>query len=187
MIQEIFCSIKLTLLSIIVFVFGYALLLEGIAKLMPGNGLGETVKVGNKVVGYDLEGQNFTEDKYFNGRASACGYNATSGSGSNKGPSNPDYLKDVKARIDTFMVHNPMVKKEDIPSELVTSSASGLDPDLSPKAAYIQVNRIARARNISAERINELIAAHIQKPLLTLFGPEKVNVLQLNIALDQLK
>ena len=85
------------------------------------------------------------------------------------------------------MVHNPMVKKEDIPSELVTSSASGLDPDLSPKAAYIQVNRIARARNISAERINELIAAHIQKPLLALFGPEKVNVLQLNIALDQLK
>jgi K+-transporting ATPase ATPase C chain len=185
--QHFFPALRLTLVCIVVFMGLYTLLIWGIAQAAPGNGKGETVSVNNKVVGYKLEGQNFTADKYFNSRPSACGYNAAGSGASNKGPSNPDYLKDVQNRIDTFLVHNPSVKKEDIPSELVTASGSGLDPDLSPKGAYAQVPRIAKTRNISEEKINVLVAQQIQKPLLGLFGPEKVNVLELNIDLDKLK
>jgi K+-transporting ATPase ATPase C chain len=93
----------------------------------------------------------------------------------------------VQQRIDSFLVHNPGVKKEEIPSELVTASGSGLDPDLSPKAAYIQVKRIAHTRNIPEEALNNLIAKNIQQPLLGLFGTAHVNVLQLNIKLDKMK
>jgi len=153
----------------------------------PNEGKGETITVNNKIVGYKLEGQGFTDDKYFNSRPSAAGYNAAASGASNKGPSNPDYLKEVQNRIDTFMVHNPSVKKSDIPSELVTASGSGLDPDLSPQGACVQVPRIAKARNIAKEKINALLAEQIQKPLLGLFGPERVNVLKLNIKLDELK
>ncbi len=185
--QHFFPALRLTLVCIVVFMGLYTLLIWGIAQAAPDNGKGETVSVNNKVVGYKLEGQNFTADKYFNSRPSACGYNAAGSGASNKGPSNPDYLKDVQNRIDTFLVHNPSVKKEDIPSELVTASGSGLDPDLSPKGAYAQVQRIAKTRNISEEKINALVTQQIQKPLLGLFGPEKVNVLQLNIELDKLK
>jgi len=174
-------------MSIVVFVGLYTLLIWGIAQAAPGNGKGETVSVNNKIVGYKLEGQNFTADNYFNSRPSACGYNAAGSGGSNKGPSNPDYLKDVQSRIDTFLVHNPSVKKENIPAELVTASGSGLDPDLSPQGAYVQVARIAKARNIADEKIKALIAQQIQKPLLGLLGTEKVNILQLNIELDKLK
>lgn len=185
--QHFFPALRLTLVCIVVFMGLYTLLIWGIAQAAPNNGKGETVSVNNKVVGYKFEGQNFSDDKYFNSRPSACGYNAAGSGASNKGPSNPDYLKDVQNRIDTFLVHNPSVKKEDIPSELVTASGSGLDPDLSPKGAYVQVPRIAKARNISEEKIKELVAQQIQKPLLGLFGPEKVNVLELNIELDKLK
>jgi K+-transporting ATPase ATPase C chain len=185
--QHFFPALRLTLASIVVFMGLYTLLIWAIAQAAPDNGDGQTVSVNNKVVGYKIEGQSFTDDKYFDSRPSACGYNAAGSGASNKGPSNPDYLKDVQNRIDTFMVHNPSVKKEDIPSELVTASGSGLDPDLSPKGAYVQVSRIAKTRNISAEKINALVAQQIQKPLLGLFGPEKVNVLQLNIELDKLK
>jgi len=185
--QHILPALKLTFMSIVVFVGLYTLLIWGIAQAAPGNGKGETVSVNNKIVGYKLEGQNFTADNYFNSRPSACGYNAAGSGGSNKGPSNPDYLKDVQSRVDTFLVHNPSVKKENIPAELVTASGSGLDPDLSPQGAYVQVARIAKARNIADEKIKALIAQQIQKPLLGLLGTEKVNILQLNIELDKLK
>ncbi|MDE3182480.1 MAG: K(+)-transporting ATPase subunit C [Bacteroidota bacterium] len=185
--QHFFPALRLTLASIVVFMGLYTLLIWAIAQAAPNKGKGETVSVNNKVVGYKLEGQNFTEDKYFNSRPSAVGYNAAGSGASNKGPSNPDYLKDVQNRIDTFMVHNPSIKKEDIPSELVTASGSGLDPDLSPQGAYVQVERIAKTRNIPDKKIKALIAQQIQKPLFGLFGPEKVNVLQLNIALDNLQ
>jgi len=185
--QHFFPALRLTLVCIVVFMGLYTLLIWGIAQAAPNNGKGETVSVNNKVVGYKLEGQNFSDDKYFNSRPSACGYNAAGSGASNKGPSNPDYLKDVQNRINTFLVHNPSVKKEDIPSELLTASGSGLDPDLSPKGAYVQVPRIAKTRNISEEKIIALVAQQIQKPLLGLFGPEKVNVLELNIELDKLK
>ncbi len=175
--QYILPSLKLTLVFIILCSLLYPLLIAGIAKFAPGGGKGETVSINGKVVGYKLIGQKFTDDKYFWSRPSAASYNAAGSSGSNKGPSNPDYLKGVQEGIDTFLVHNPTVKKQQIPTELVTSSGSGLDPDLSPQGAYVQVARIAKARGISEEKINALVARQIQKPLLGLFGPEKVNVL----------
>lgn len=185
--QHILPALKLTFASIVVFVGIYTLVIWGIAQLGPNKGQGETISVNNKVAGYKLEGQNFTADNYFNSRPSAVGYNAAGSGGSNKGPSNPDYLKQVQDRVDTFLIHNPGVKKEDIPAELVTASGSGLDPDLSLKGALVQVARIAKARNISAEKISGLVAEQIQKPLLDLFGTEKINILQLNIELDKLK
>lgn len=185
--QNFFPALRLTLVCIVAFMGLYTFLIWVIAQAAPNNGKGETVSVNGKVAGYKLEGQNFTLDKYFNSRPSAAGYNAAGSSGSNKGPSNPDYLKQVQDRIDTFLVHNPSVKKEYIPSELVTASGSGLDPDLSSQGAYVQVARIAKTRNIAEEKINALIVKQIQKALLGLFGPEKINILSLNIELDKLK
>ena len=140
-----------------------------------------------KVVGYANIGQKFTEDKYFWGRPSAVDYNAAGSAGSNKGPSNPDYLKQVQGRIDSFLVHNPAVKNEEIPAELVTASGSGLDPDLSPAGATIQIKRIAAVRKLDASKLISLVNKQTEKPLLGLFGPAKVNVLKLNIELDKLK
>lgn len=165
----------------------YPLLVAGIARLAPGGGKGETVTANGRVVGYKLIGQNYTEDRYFNSRPSAVDYNAAGSAGSNKGPSNPDYLKTVQARIDTFLVHNPGVDKAAIPAELVTASGSGLDPDLSPAGAQIQVARIAKVRGLPVDRLTQLVDEHTQAPLLGIFGPAKVNVLALNVALDQLK
>ena len=185
--QHILPALMLTLVSIVVFVGLYTLLIWGIAQMAPNKGQGETVSVNNKVVGYKLEGQNFTADNYFNSRPSAAGYNAASSGGSNKGPGNPDFLKQVQDRIDTFLTHNPSIKKEDIPSDLVTASGSGLDPDISVQGAIVQVPRIAKARNIAMEKIENLVGQQTQKPLLGMMGTEKVNVLLLNIELDKLK
>jgi len=179
-------SIKMTLVLLIICSLLYPLLIAAIGKLTPGNGKGETIMVNGKVVGYAEIGQKFDQDKYFWSRPSAVAYNAAGSAGSNKGPTNPDYLKDVQSKIDTFLAHNPGVKKEEIPAELVTYSGSGLDPDISPEGAYIQVARIARVRKIREEKIRELIAQHIQKPLLGFLGPEKVNVLKLNVDLDKM-
>lgn len=180
-------SLKLTLVMIILCAVLYPLLIAGIGKATPGGGKGETLSVNGKVVGYEKIGQKFTEDKYFWGRPSAVDYNAAGSAGSNKGPSNPDYLQVVKDRIDSFLVHNPGIKKEEIPAEMVTASGSGLDPDISPAGAYIQVKRIAAVRNLPEEKIKTLVEEHIQKPLAGILGPSKVNVLKLNIALDNLK
>ncbi len=180
-------ALRLTLVMLVILSVIYPLVIAGVSRLAPGGGKGETVTVNGKVVGYALVGQKFTEDRYFNGRPSAVDYNAAGSAGSNKGPSNPDYLKTVQVRIDTFLVHNPGIQKADIPAELVTASGSGLDPDLSPAAAKIQVARIAKIRGIGAERLNQLVDEQTKGPLLGLFGPSTVNVLKLNVALDQLK
>jgi K+-transporting ATPase ATPase C chain len=185
--QNILPAIRLTLVCVVFFCLVYTGIIWLAAQLAPDKGQGQTLSVNGKVVGYALEGQNFSNDKYFWGRPSAAGYNATAGSGSNKGTSNPDYLKDVQSRIDTFLVHNPGVSKADLPSELVTASASGLDPDISPEAADVQVKRIAAIRKTSEDKIRALVAQHTEKPFLGLFGTEKLNVLRLNIALDELK
>lgn len=179
-------AIRLTVVMLVIIAVIYPLVVAGIATLTPGGGKGETVTVNGKVVGYKLVGQKFTEDRYFNSRPSAVDYNAAGSAGSNKGPSNPDYLKAVQARIDTFLVHNPGVRKDDIPAELVTASGSGLDPNLSPAGAKIQIARIAKVRGISADRLNQLVDDHTEGPLLGLFGPATVNVLALNVALDQI-
>jgi K+-transporting ATPase ATPase C chain len=184
--QHILPAIKITLVCIFFFSGIYTLLIWIIAQATPARGLGETLSVNGKVVGYTLEGQGFTQDKYFYSRPSAVNYNAAGSGGSNKGPSNPDYLKDVQSKIDSFLVHNPGVKKEEIPSELVTYSGGGLDPDLSPEGARIQVKRIAAIRGIAETKLDGLVDSYTQRPFLGFLGPAKVNVLQLNIALDNL-
>jgi len=185
--QHILPAIRLTVICLVFFVGVYSLLILGIAQAAPNHGEGEVVTVNDKVVGYKLEGQSFTNDKYFNGRPSAVGYNAAGSGGSNKGPSNPDYLKDVQNKIDTFLVHNPTIDTEDIPADLITASGSGLDPDISAKSALVQIPRIAKCRNISQDKLTDLVQHNIQAPLLGMLGTERVNVLQLNTELDNLK
>ena len=185
--KDLLISLRLTLVMIIICAVLYPLLIAGIGKATPGGGKGRTLSVNGKVAGYELVGQKFTDDKYFWGRPSAVDYNAAGSAGSNKGPSNPDYLKQVQDRIDTFLIHNPGVKKDEIPADLVTASGSGLDPDISPASAYIQVKRIAAARSIPEEKVKALVDDHVEKPFLGIFGPSKVNVLKLNIGLDNLK
>ena len=179
-------AIKLTLLSLVFFSGIYTLIIWGIAQMAPNNGKGEIITHNGKTF-YANIAQKFSDDKYFSSRPSACGYNAAGSGGSNKGPSNPDYLKDVQARIDTFMVHNPGIEKSQIPSDLVTASGAGLDPNISVQAANVQVKRIAKIRSIAEGNIQQLISSNTEKPLMGLFGTEKINVLKLNIELDNLK
>ncbi len=185
--QYILPSIKLTIVMLIISAVAYPLLIAGIAKLAPGEGRGETLSANGRVVGYEKIGQKFTEDKYFWGRPSAVDYNAAGSAGSNKGPSNPDYLKTVQDRIDSFLVHNPGIKKSEIPAEMVTASGSGLDPDISSPSALIQVKRIAAIRKLDEQKLVQLVEQHTDQPLMGILGPSKVNVLKLNIALDELK
>ena len=185
--QHIIPALRLTIVCIVFFCGIYTLLIWVIAQAAPAQGKGETLSINGKVVGYSREGQSFTQDKYFWDRPSAAGYNAAGSAGSNKGPSNPDYLKDVQAKVDTFLAHNPGVKKEDIPSELVTYSGGGLDPDVSPMGAKVQVKRIAAVRGLTEEKVDALVDRYTEGPLMGIFGPSKVNVLKLNIALDNLR
>lgn len=184
--SNIFPAIKLTLVCLVFFVGIYTLAVYGIAQFAPNNGKGEIISQNGNTY-YSNIGQSFTDDKYFNSRPSAVGYNAAGSGGSNKGPGNPDYLAEVQARIDTFLVHNPGIDKSEIPSDLVTASGSGLDPNISVQAATVQVKRIAKIRGVAEENIQQLILANTEKPLFNLFGTEKINVLKLNIALDNLK
>ena len=183
---NIFSALIMTLLTIIFLVIIYSSLILGIAQFAPYHGKGKVVEKNGKIVGFTNVGQSFTADKYFYSRPSAVNYNAAGSGGSNKGPSNPDYLAVVQARIDTFLIHNPKIKKEQIPSELVTASGSGLDTDISPASAMIQIPRIAKVRNISENKIQYLIEQHIEKPFLGLMGTTRINVLELNLALDDL-
>lgn len=184
--KHILPAIKLTVVSIIFFAVIYPLAVWGIAQFAPNNGKGEIIEH-NEKKHYSNIGQSFTEDKYFWSRPSAVGYNAAGSGGSNKGPSNAEYLAEVQTRIDTFLSHNPEVTKAEIPVDIVTASGSGLDPHISVQAAKVQVKRIAKIRNIDANKLMKLIAENTDKPLAGLFGPEKINVLKLNIALDNLK
>ena len=177
-------SIRLTLVLIVVLCVIYPLFIAAVGKLAKGKGDGEAVIVNGKVVGYADIGQSFTKPQYFWGRPSAVGYNAAGSAGSNKGPSNTDYVKDVSNRIDTLLKYHPYLKRSDIPADMVTASGSGLDPDISPVAAEIQVQRVAAFRKLNDQKVAALVKNHIEQPM---FGPAKVNVLKLNVALDQLK
>ncbi|MGE4513224.1 MAG: potassium-transporting ATPase subunit C [Chryseobacterium sp.] len=152
------------------------------SKILPTQGNAEIINYkGQKF--YANIGQEFKSAKYFHGRPSAVNYNATGSAGSNKGPSNEEYLQMVQKRIDTLKMQNPEMKDVKVPVELVTASGSGLDPDISPEGALYQAKRIAKVRNISIEKVNDLIKNQTEK---SLFGPSKVNVLKLNIALNEL-
>lgn len=183
--KNIMISIKLTVVMIVLLAVLYPLLIAGIGKAAPGGGKGETVSLNGHVVGYEKVGQKFTDNKYFHGRPSAVDYNAAGSGGSNKGLSNPDYLQVVKDRIDSFLVHNPGISKEQIPAEIVTASGSGLDPNITPASAFIQVKRIATVRGLPEDKVKELVDQHIETSFV---GPKEIiNVLKLNVALDQLK
>ena len=176
-------AIRLTLVCLVFFCGIYTLSVYGISKIAPS----QWTFAKNEKGYYENVGQNFKSDAYFTPRPSAVGYNAAGSGGSNKGPSNPDYLSEVQARIDTFLVHNPEIQKEDIPSDLVTASGSGIDPHISVQAAKVQVKRIAKNRHISETTINQIIETQTEKPFLGLFGTEKINVLKLNLSLNNLK
>jgi len=179
-------SLALTVILIVIFAFVYPLTISFIALLSPGQGNGVKLSINEKVIGFENIGQKFYSDRYFHGRPSAVDYNAAGSGGSNKGPTNVDYLKTVKERIDTFLVHNPDTKREDIPVDLITASGSGLDPHISPEAAFIQIKRISKKRSVSEDQLNKLVSQHIEKPFLGILGPSKVNVLKLNSALDNI-
>ncbi len=180
-------SLRLTLVLMVMLCIIYPLIIAFTAKLSKGEGSGEKVMLNGKVVGYALIGQSFTKPEYFWGRPSAVGYNAAGSAGSNKGPSNPDYLKEVSNRADSLLKYHPYLTKTQIPSDLVTTSGSGLDPDISVEAANIQIKRVATYRKIDENKVKELIAKNTKQPLLGLFGPTAVNVLKLNVDLDELQ
>jgi len=184
--NNIFPAIRLTLVFLVFFSGIYTLIVWGFAQLTPNAGNGNTIEVAGKN-NYSGIAQKFTEDKYFWSRPSAVDYNAAGAAGSNKGPSNPDYLAQVQERIDTFLAHNPGINKNEIPSDLVTASGSGLDPNISVQAARIQVRRIAKVRGIAESEFDALILSQTEKPLWGLFGTERINVLSLNSKLDKLK
>lgn len=183
-------AFRLTMVLCMFLYLGYVMVLWIFGKVAgPGNGNAEVVEVDGKVVGVANVGQYFTKDIYFRGRPSCAGdgYDAANSCGSNKGPTNPEYLVEVETRIDSFLIHHPYLERKDVPAEMVTASGSGLDPDITPQSARVQVKRVAAARHLDEKQVATLVEKSIERPLLGLFGPAKVNVLKLNVALDKLK
>ena len=168
----------------------YPMLITGLAQtLFPAQAHGSLVVRDGKAVGSLLVGQNFAEPGHFWGRPSATGpfsNNAAASSGSNQGPLNPALVDAVKSRVEALRAADP-TNTAPVPNELVTASASGLDPHISPAAAQFQVARVARARNLAADKVQALIAQNTTRPLLGVMGEPVVNVLQLNLALDTLR
>jgi K+-transporting ATPase ATPase C chain len=176
-------GINFTLL-ILLSVF-FTLLIWGIGRIFPSAADGFPLYKNGQLIGYRNIGQKFTQDKYFWSRPSACDYNAAAGTASNLGPTNPDYLKAVAARIDTILAHNPGISKSDIPVDMITTSGSGLDPNISVQSALFQVPRISKIRGIPADKLIKLIQENTEKPLFGFLGPEKINVLELNLKLEE--
>ena len=165
----------------------YPLAVTGITQLaFPSRADGSLVQRDGVVVGSSLIGQAFTSPRYFQPRPSAAGdgYDGSSSSPSNLGPSNPTLIEDVTKRIAAYRVANRLGPNADVPIEAVTSSGSGLDPDISPADARLQAGRVARARNLPLARVLELVAQHTDARPLGFLGEPGVNVLELNLALD---
>jgi len=178
--------VVLVLLSLVTGV-AYPLIVTGIAQaVFPSQANGSLILHDGKPVGSSLIGQPFDDPKYFWGRLSATGpfpYNAGASNGSNLGPINPALHAAAKGRIDALREANPG-NQAPVPVDLVTASGSGLDPDISPAAAFYQVPRVARARHLDEARVRELVHTHIRHRQLGLLGEPRVNVLRLNLALD---
>ena len=180
---QFFSALRLTLAMLVLCCILYPALVWAAAQLAPGRGEGVQINRSGRVVGFANVGQKFTRPEYFNSRPSAADYHADASSGSNKGPSNPEYLALVKARLDTFLLQNPGVKAADVPAELITASGSGLDPHLSPQGAQVQVVRVAKARRLAPVRVQALLTSQTKTNPI---GPDQINVLRLNLALDSL-
>ena len=198
MLREIRPAIVVLLALTLITGVAYPLAMTGIAEVVfPNQAQGSMIESNGKVVGSELIGQVFTSDKYFHGRPSAttapdpndstktvpAPYNAANSGGSNLGPSNKALVDRVQGDIDTLKKENPAAP---VPQDLVTTSASGLDPDISPEGALFQVPRVAKARNLPEDRVRQLVVNRTEGRLFGLLGEPRVNVLQLNLALDEL-
>ncbi len=198
MLKEIRPAIVMMVCFTILTGLAYPLAMTGIAQvLFPRQAKGSLIEKDNKVIGSALIGQNFTQDKYFWGRPSAttdvdpkdstktvpAPYNAANSSGSNAGPTAKSLVERLQADAVKLKAENPSVP---IPVDLITTSASGLDPDISPAAALFQVPRVAKARNMDEGQVRRLVQLHTEGRVLGVIGEPHVNVLQLNLALDGL-
>ena len=186
--NQIKITIFATIVLTVIFGLAYPLVFTGLAQVVfPHQANGSLITVNGKVVGSELIGQSFTKPEYFHGRPSAAGkngYDAANSGGSNLGPTNKALIDRVNADVQKFRAENPSYKGP-IPSDLLTTSGSGLDPHISPSSAEAQVARVAAARGVSADRISELVAKHTEGRQWGIFGEPRVNVLLLNVDLDQ--
>jgi K+-transporting ATPase ATPase C chain len=183
----------LTVTLLLAFLAGiiFPLAVIGISQvLFPGNADGSLVRnAQGEIIGSDLIGQQFAGPEYFHPRPSAAGdgYNAASSSGLNLGPTNPELEATLSERAAAYRSENGLDDSIELPADAVTTSASGLDPHISPANAYLQVSRVARARGMQESEVRALVDRHVDDPALGFFGEPRVNVLQLNLALDELQ
>lgn len=189
--KTILPAIYLTLFMTVFTGLLYPVVMTGIAQVVfPKQANGSLIEIGGKVVGSKLIGQDFTSDKYFWPRPSAIGYDPLPSGGSNYGPTSDTLEKLVEMRKTDFIRLNNLPPSTQVPSDMLYASGSGLDPDISPESAELQIDRVARARgfdSVQTQDLRKLVQDHIEGRELGLFGERRVNVLMLNIALDSLK
>ncbi|MBV8639428.1 MAG: potassium-transporting ATPase subunit KdpC [Candidatus Eremiobacteraeota bacterium] len=187
MVKQLGTSLRMTILSVIVLGLIYPFVMTGLAQVMfPHQANGSLVTVNGQVVGSSIVGQLWTKPQYFHGRPSAAGkngYDPTSTGGTNYGPSSKKLIDSTRATIAALKKENPNATVP-IPMDLVTSSGSGIDPDISPQAAYYQAPRVAQARKMDVKAVDDLIARNTKGRTFGFLGEPRVNVLQLNLALD---
>lgn len=172
--------------TLILFGLMFPMVIWLIGQLFPQSANGFPIYKNGRLIGFENIGQQFTDPGYFWGRPSAVNYNGASAGASNKGPTDPEYLITLQNRIDTLLKYNPRIKRSDIPVDMITASGSGLDPHISVQGAIFQIPRISKVRNLDEKEVRTLVYIYTSRPLLGLFGPERVNVLKLNLALDNL-